>query len=334
MSSPRRPTGARTRRSRRSQADVATRRQERANARIAKRYKRLEVENRPQGPQFIAVLLCLLGAALVAYGIFGPQDSEPEAPLVASGDLPPDAEAVSSTTTRLDPELLRSPLSEFERALFRSGDSLERIGRRIAGESLALERATESIDAPAAEELASGVERIGERAGRDEFDFADLEALRGRWLVLREATLRPAGWMVSAQRTDVDRAPIAAYGDAAAELETSLASAVAMASGLTTPDPMRGPDERDQRIAEWTEFAASWREQLADIERSLPQRPAASASDELLQAIQRFDLAFGQARSLARDDRLVVRAAPLTALQEAVLEAEEARRELSGLALD
>lgn len=317
--------------SRKKKVDAAALREQKARERIAKRYQRLEVENQPRGPQFLLVLLCLLGAALVAYGIFGPQ-AEDEDPL--AGLLPTDGEeTVALTDPLVDPDALRAPIEDFERSLFLAGGGLDDLGQQIAIDASALADAATELPGSHAQQLAEGVAQIAVEAEDGTFSLEELERLRARWPALRKRHLTASAWFRQASPRDRDRAAIGAYSDAAEDLERSIVAAALRAGALVEDEPS-GIDERDLQLAAWASAAEAWREELDAIDDSLPPRPPSNASSEFLDAVQRLESALRQARRLAADDRLVVRRDPMAAFEAPVRDAEDARRRLGGLSLD
>ncbi|MEM1202369.1 MAG: hypothetical protein AAGN66_04000 [Acidobacteriota bacterium] len=290
----------------RSADTVEEQRQRRAQRRIEKRYRRIDVEDR-RSPHGFVVLLCLLGMALVAFYLFGPK-------LVFEDDVevddfarvgPEDAGAAAEVDVVLDPSPFRDPLVSLEDALFDVPAASDGSWRAVAEEVAvasdqmvdALRRGGEPSQLNAADELRA----MTSGARSADFDFEGLSDLRGAWFTWRRETFTAAPWLKGAPALRQDRDPAfgAAYRQAALDLQTLVEDALTEIELVADPeDPTPGADARRGRQEAWRAFAEGWTADVDRLRSALPDRPDPSSPTGLLSAVARLRTSFERAQAL------------------------------------
>lgn len=276
-------------------------RQSAALDKIAKNYRRVRVPERRKGPQFIAVLLCLLGVALILYKIFGGGFASP-GPEVT--DVAQETPAAPAGAGPLDPLAFREGIENFERPLLGEApspdlatlqDAIKVAGAKLAGD-LQLSRAESAPRAAAALEAA-----LARLSAQEPARIEDFAVLRDEWLALRRREFLTADFFLDATApAATDQIAITAYRSQASNLGQALGGAFDRAAAYAR-EPASGetPEERQQRLAGLDEVAAELRRQLEDLQRSQPERPAGNLDPALMVAIQSLEQALSEARGLA-----------------------------------
>lgn len=281
---------------------AAEERQAAAMAKIAKNYRKMNVAERRSGPQFLAVLLSLLGAALVLYKIFGPELWKSDSVQVSDVAPAPEAGAAAGP---IDPRLFRDNLENFERLLLgeSSGSDLVSLSEAIlrAGGKLTSELQLDTRNSNSRRVGAALQAAIDTVAAKSPPKLEDFAKLRTDWLALRRREFQSADFLLSPQEEgSADQLLLAAYRSQLADLDQILVSAFDRAAALAS-EPASGetPDEKQQRLAALEGVGRETAEQLDRLKQALPNRPAGNLTPQLMVAIQCLEQAIAEARSLA-----------------------------------
>lgn len=268
-----------------------------------RRYRRLEVEQEERGPALLWLTVFFLGLVGATLYYFGPGSGEEE---VEVDDFARQEADGGPDYARLDPSTYRSEISTLETALFDTPGATEGqfafAGREIANAVTPLQEELAEADNARVPEALSDLRSLAEDAGADGFDFDRLQTLRGRWLDIRESTFDSATWLRRLPTVNADGgsdpAVYAVYLDVSNELldlvDTALGDAESLTEGESYMDPAELADAREQ----WGDSVTRWREELADLQRRLPDRPSASGGPDLLSAVQRLESALRSSKSL------------------------------------
>ena len=294
-----------------------------------KGFRKLDVDSGPKGPQFVMVLLCLFGIALVAFQILGPslyrQDSDDITDIFPGDDPDPQTRA----GIRLDPEPLQSYLIRMEVALFDPppADSFETITANLSLEIDRLSEYLKTSQEPGHQNLATELESATASAREDGFDLKALVEVQNAWLSLRARSFRSASWF--RKPTPSERSPqptYAMYRDVSDQLLRQVGNGLTEVEDTIQELAGIGSQESDQTtrqdlLARWKGTAEAWRDEVLALKESLPKRPSPTAPGALLDAVHRLDKAFEQSLSRLPADRLPT-AEDLTLLEETLTRAQ------------
>lgn len=279
-------------------------RQAAALAKIAKNFKRVHVHQRQRGPQFLAVLLAFLGAALVLYKIFGPNLLQEESLDLDAMTQEPGA-SQNSYSGPIDSLRFREGIEAFEAPLLgeASSTSFEELAERIlrSGRGLSSELHLDGAN-PSSLQAAQALDTsLAELAGHQPPRLEDLETLRKAWLKLRRQSFAGAEFFLApAGSLGEDRLVLAAYRNQIDSLDSSLSDAFSRVGVLAgDPEPGEKPEDRQRQREAIEEVARDLRQQLAELKKELPPRPTGQLTPELMVAIQSLEQALTQARNLA-----------------------------------
>ena len=294
-----------------------------------KGFRKLDVESGPQGPQFVMVLLCLLGVALVAFQILGPALYREEAEDITDIFPGDDPDSQNRSGIRLDPEPLQSYLIRLEVALFEpsSADSFESVVSDIA---LELDRFSEFLKAsqdPGHQTFVTELESTMAPVRDESFDLESLSALQRGWIRLRSQSFQTTSWFRTPSRTERSPLPTyAVYRDIADQLLRQVGDGLSETEDVIEELSGIGTLESDQPARQdllnrWTETAESWHDEIQALQSSLPERPSPNSPNALLDAIHRLDSALSESRSRLPSGRLPT-AEDLASLEEALTRAQ------------
>lgn len=282
---------------------AAEERQAEALAKIAKNYRRVRVSERRKGPQFVAVLLSFLGAALVLYKIFGTGLWKEEAATIE--DVAPETAVAGARTGPIDATLFREPIEAFEKPLFgaAAAPDLETLTATVLRQGNKLTGALQLDPGFAASRRAahSLQQALDELATRQPGRLEDLGRLRQAWLEVRQLEFSPAPFFLSAGDMPArDQLALTAYRSLVTALDQALTAAFDRASAYAR-EPADGetPEERQRRLAGLDQVASELVQQIAGLRRSQPERPSGNLDPNLMVAIQSLEQALAQAESLA-----------------------------------
>lgn len=283
----------------------ADERQAAALGKIAKNYRRVRVAERRKGPQFVFVLLALLGAALALYKMFGADLFKSETALVTDVGV----EAPAETTVvdgPIDPQAFRAAIEAFERPLLggaaspgldSSADAILIAGTALAS-SLQLDtRFSAAKGAGAA--LQGSLDRL---AAKQPPTLEDLGQLREEWLALRLDQFRTADFFfIPASTPAGDQLTLAAYRGQASALDQALDNAFDRAAALSRePEPgEETAEEKARRLAAIEDLARELRQELDRLQAGQPSRPSGQLDPSLMVAVQSLEQAYAEARGLA-----------------------------------
>ncbi len=297
-----------------------------------KGFRKLDVDSGPGGPQFIMVLLCLLGIALVAFQIFGPalyRDEGEEITDTFPGDEDQDDQAQSGV--RIDPESMQSQLIRLEIALFEPSDtdSFEDVVNGLIFEIDRMSELLKSSQEARQEALAADLEELSASIKADEFRLEDLESVQTKWIQLRGRSFQSAKWFRRpATLKPSSEVTFAVYRDAADELLRHIGSGITEAEDTIEENEGIGNLERDQLarrdlLSRWQESAQEWQAELESIGELLPDRPDSSATGDLMEAIYRLETAIRAGQNQMPTGRLP-NAEDLQKMEEALARAQYA----------
>lgn len=297
-----------------------------------KGFRKLNVDSGPGGPQFIMVLLCLLGIALVAFQLFGPalyRDDGEEITDTFPGDDGQDDQAPPGV--RLDPEAMKSQLIRLEIALFEpsESDSFEDIINALIFEIDRVADFLKSSQEARQEALTVELEDLSASIKADDFKLEDLESVQVKWLQLRGSSFQSAKWFRRPATVKAGaEATFAVYRDAADELLRHIGSGITEAEDTIEENEGIGNLERDQLarrelLSRWQDSAQEWQAELESIGELLPDRPDSSATGELMEAIYRLETAIRAGQNQMPTGRLP-NADDLQNMEEALARAQYA----------
>lgn len=277
-------------------------RQAAAMGKIAKGFRRLSVENRRRGPQFLAVLLCVLGLALILYKIFQPAPTGRGEAIEVAGERP----VVAGESAQVVSEDHRAAIEGFETALFAgaNSDDLSLVLTTVAERGRSLARELLAAPGLAAQEAGAALLALLD-ALEDEGDppLDRVAALRTGWLQLRGRIFQPANFFQRpSDQVGSDPLFLTAWRSNLDELQRAVVGATDRAAVLS--EEMRTNLDEEVRANARRELADVRTElvgQLEEIRRRVPPRPTGTGLPAgLMEGIQ----AHGQALELA--GRLVV----------------------------
>jgi hypothetical protein len=283
---------------------AADERQAAALGKIAKNYRRLRVAERRKGPQFIAVLLALLCAALVLYKIFGPELIQSDSVMVT--DVTDTTAGDAVVDGPVDPLPFRAEIEAFERPLLggavsagldSSADAILMAGNKLAAALQLDTRFSGSKRAAAA--LQGSLDRL---AAKNPPSLEDFGRLRQEWLSLRRSEFLSATFFTEAAGSPAaDQLALGAYRSQATSLGQALDNAFDRASALSRePEPgEESPEDKERRLAALDNLARELSQELARLEASQPARPSGLIDPSLKVAIQSLEQAYAEARRLS-----------------------------------
>lgn len=301
MDLPQKPKSPPARRPRKRSAEEE--RQDAALAKIAKNYRRVRVAERRSGPQFLAVLLSLLGAALVLYKIFGPGLWKSDG--VSVSDVAPAEAPAGSLTGPIDPGPFRETLEGFEKPLLGQapspdlGDLTETILRTGNKLTASLQLDTRfAASRRVAQSLQASLDAL---AARKPPQLGDFEKLRQDWLVLRQREFSPAPFFLAGGDLQPgDHFALTAYRTLVNDFDQALNAAFDRAAAYARePEQGETAEEKERRLAGLHQVAEELVQSLAGLRRTLPERPAGNLDPNLMLAVQSLEQALAEAEGLA-----------------------------------
>lgn len=296
-----------------------------------KGFRKLEVSSGPGGPQFIMVLLCLLGIALVAFQLFGPALYKDESEDITDTFPGEELEEQIGPGVRLDPDLMQSQLIRLEVALFdpAPASSFDEI---VSGLIFEIDRMSEFLKSSRElrqEALANELDAMAGVVRADDFKLNDLASIQQQWLQIRAKSFQSAKWFRRPARLKPSaQATFTVYRDAADQLLRHVGGGITEAEDTIEENEGIGTLEQDQvarreLLSQWQESAEEWQLELKSIEELLPDRPDASASGEILEALHRLETALAAGQNQMPTDRFP-NAADLLLMEEALARAQYA----------
>lgn len=301
-----------------------------------KGFRRLEVDSGPKGPQFLMVLLCFLGIALVSFKAFGPSLFN------TSGAGVDDIYSGVTTSTetddgiRIDPTPLQSDLIRLETALFEPAQAGS-VSEIVVGVQFEVSRVLTTLTASSDTRMESAARALEEIASRlERADVDSLGLFKGDWVRLRKQHFQHAQWFREMPTDAVTSATsYAVYRDVSVDLLrlvgrtlSDVEDIMAKQSGVGTLDVHQ--DERDALQAEWRRLTADWSSELRTVRSKMPERPDSPPSGRALAAIQQLGSAFRACENALPADRLP-RESDLQTLENVLLRAQLATEAFDGL---
>jgi hypothetical protein len=276
------------------------------------------------GPQFLLLLLTLLGLALLAASLFN-NVREDRA-------TTPNEEEEVATSAKLDPNPMRRQIEGLERALDQEQDtdlSSWGISIRSAVQELAaqVERQDSVLAKPSARALAEWAGSIPEEG----FTPNDLTTARATWKRIARRNFKSAPWWSSLRpRTKTKgRITLLAYREAADNLVALADEGAAQVEAFQEP----GFDELTPAGDGWTSFAADWRQEIETISQRLPNKGEFASDSRFLVGVQNLRNALSMLRRLAADRTLPSKSGARDNLETAIAQAGEARATFDALLL-
>jgi len=279
-------------------------RQDAALAKIAKNYRRVRVREKTKGPQFVAVLLAILGATLVLYKMAGPDlwtRGGPAVTDVAPGTPGPGAVSPGP----IDPQPFRAAIESFESRLLGDAVAPDIASLRDAvigsGSELTRQLQLDSRSEAASRTALALQSSLDQLAARSPLRIEDFGKLRQDWLGLRRREFLAADFYRSGSEAVAAGAiALTAYRSQASGLDQALGSAFDRAAAYArVPEQGESPEERQQRMDGLEAVARELRQQLDQLGESQPPRPSGQLAPDLMVAIQSLEQALEQARGLA-----------------------------------
>ena len=301
-----------------------------------KGFRRIDVDTGPQGPQFLMVLLCVLGIALVVFKAFGPRLFGTEA-FDVGATYTPDSSASESTNpgVRIDPEPMQSQLIRLEASLFSpdNADSLELV---LIGAKFELDRVTQLLKDSSDPRQGTAGEDLELLASElsNESSLEELEAFKGRWLQLRSQHFQHASWFRKGSSGQQSSVSYTLYRESANDLVRMIGQGLDDMEDTIRKNEQIGTlevnrEEREQLASEWREVVSSWSSELRRIRSKVPRRPDNPPSNEALTAMQQLSSALRACDNLLPDN--LPSESHLQGLEAALLRAQFASEALGQL---
>jgi hypothetical protein len=279
-------------------------RQAAALAKIAKNYRRVRVREKTKGPQFVAVLLAILGATLVLYKMAGPDFWSRGGPAVT--DVAPDTAGRAATAPGpIDPLPFRAQIESFESRLLGDAEAPDIASLRdaVVGAGKELTRQLQLDSRSEAASRAAGALQVSldRLAARSPLRIEDFGKLRQDWLALRRREFLAADFYRSGSApADDDRIALTAYRTQASGLDQALGAAFDRAAAYARVPEDEAPEARQQRLAGLEEVGRDLRRQLEQLQQTQPARPSGNLSADLMVAIQSLEQALAESSGLAQ----------------------------------
>lgn len=252
-------------------------------------------------PQFVVMLLSLLGIAVVLYRIFGPGDVTADTP-DSEGEV--EAAAFVASASKLDADRYRGAIQQVDQALFETPAA--DLGVTSDQVVTALGQLSRELNQDPSPKSRAAVEALDELSGRVSgatLDFGFLQVIREDWDRFRREHFGTELWYVRLAAIDerTDRAALTTYRDVAADLSSLMDEGTNRAVEAATPlaPNVIDPEFQARKLEEWRGFQSDWRRQIEGLKSRLPSRPDANTDPRILLAAQRLEQAFSQAASLA-----------------------------------
>lgn len=284
---------------------AAEERESAALAKIAKNFRRVHVARQQRGPQFLFVLLAFLGAALVLYKLFGPkliQEDTLEITDVASA-------VAEEKGGPIDSQRFREALESFEQPLLGPSSSagLDILAEQVlrAGDKL-IKGLLLDTENPSSQAVAGKIQAwLDEIAAKNPPRVEDFVKLRREWVALRQRDFKAADFFLAQQSSSSsDQLTLAAYRLQIDGLQNALLGALERTATLSAPPaPGESPESVATRQRSVEEVAAELRQQIAELGRRQPSRPAGTLAPELMVCIQNLEQALAEAAILAASSR-------------------------------
>ncbi len=271
------------------------------------------------GPQFLVLLITLLGLAILAFSLANRiQENRSRAEAEDEG-------AVASSN-KLDPGLMRREIEAMERAVGETPEAgLENAGIQIRS---------------AAQELYAAIDRLGPEGSRptllaledwiqgipeEGFSPSDLRSARSTWKRIASRGFNSAPWWSStgSPTQDDGRVILLAYRDAAEALVALADEGAAQVAAYATPE-LQGDDG-------WSSFSEDWLLRIEGVGKRLPSRGNLGAESRFLAGVQDLRNALSRLTRLAGDRSLPSRGNAQSNLEEAIDQAERARATFDAL---
>ena len=272
-------------------------------------------------PKFLMLLGSALGAALMLYAIFGPDQPYDPDSAAPEGLVLSDEDGAN----RLDPTPFRGAVEALEQAFFRtpieSSSDLALVGPRLVSTTSSLRTSIrrEHPDSP----VVGALDNLESELPREGLSFAELESARESWLRLRERYLEEAIFYYrpstkSSTRSAAQTASTAEYQTLANDLENFLSDGLYAAQGAMDAGDSSG----------WQDFVQGWRNRFTELAKTRPRQPKSNADAALLRAYQELDQALRKADALSRNKRLPQ---SLNSFDDALRQVRKAQDGLRGL---
>lgn len=291
-----------------------------------KGFRKIEVASPSSGPQFLMVLLCVLGIALALYQIFGRDPFASEGDQVMNTFNGAEGESEPSSGVRIRPDGLKDEIAAVESALLDPQvDSLEQMINSTSFEVGLLIRALKRDPDQRKEAAASELEVLSQDLSTD-LDLEGIQRFKQDWLRFRDRNFQKAAWFHSGTGDALGhRVALAVYRGVADDLLQHVGQGIedgeAMeqeASRVGTLDIHQAT--RDQLMEEWRGQAQTWNDELERLTNRAPDNrdsiPATSIA-----AVQQLKSALRDARGKLPTDRFPT-AADMTMLEGVLLKAQ------------
>lgn len=250
-------------------------------------------------PQFLVLLVTLLGLAIVGFRLSGPFATALASMQLGEEQPAPVRRPPPPSEVTLDSERYRASLLRVEGAVFtpEAGPPVE-MATRIADSLAALHgeiAASQPVEGAAA---AADLQGLGAEIVPEGFDLAILERVRGSWRALRRKHFESVDWF---QRPWIeppayDPAALALLDNVASELRGLVDEVAAQADQARRQ--VLPPTEEARRLGQWGEVQREWRGRVDTLRARMPPRPTASAPVQVQLGVQSLEGAFDLAQSL------------------------------------
>lgn len=262
-----------------------------------KGFRRIEVDDGPRGPQFLMVLLCVLGIALVGFKAFGPNLFRADTSDVFDA-YSGSAGNSEASGARLDPQPMQSDLIRLETALF-DPDQVDSLDLVVVNLQFEIERLLSRLSGadPRQTAAARSLERLADGLPESP-DLETLERFKSDWLRYRGEHFQHASWFRTPSAGNRPTGlTYAAYREASSDLlrlaGRILTDTEAVLSERSALGTVADQEETLARMtSDWNSTTQSWREELRTIRATVPSQPDRPPSNEALAAIQQLDSAF------------------------------------------
>ncbi len=271
------------------------------------------------GPQFLMLLLVLLGLALLAASLVNNLRE-------GRGSQEEEAETVANST-RLDPNPFRTQIEDLDRVLGETPSAdLSFFGLEIRTAALALAAKMARSEEEGARQVGRTLADWAEDIPEERFSAGDLSEARATWSRIAGRRFKSASWRSTPTTKvgDDHKITLVAYREASEQLlalaDEGAAQVVAFGDTTSFGD---GED--------WPTFAADWRQRISDVGQSLPSQREFGGDATFLAAVQDLRGALSLLDRLAADRNLPAKSNASARLEEATEKAESARAAFDSL---
>ena len=302
-----------------------------------KGFRLINMDTRPKGPQFMMVLLCVLGSALVSFRAFGPKLFVYESAVVSDVFTEQSSGSEAFLGVRIDPETVKPRLTRLENALFSpdQADSIESVINHVVFEVDGMAKALKESQDHRQEQAATELEDLRRDALKEGARAEDLKTFIDGWLKIRSTHFQFASWFRKPSGDSDTKMSVVIYRDVAYALLSHLGEGLEETESLLPEISKAGTLEinkafREELLKRWQATATSWSSDLKRLQERIPKRPKTPPSRSALAAIQQLDSAMQASQNKLPSDRLPT-GADLKGLEDALLLAQLAADSLSGL---